>query len=479
VAFLDVFGAAHRALLESAAQRMVLSRGQYLLRRGEPGGDVFVLIGGLLEAVDSRTLPETILNTLPPGSVVGEMAFLDDSPRSVDVRAGADAEILRWTRDDLRSLLTAHPDLAASFYEQVAKLASGRVRSLSDGAVRGAFGHESQGASDLAEIRAWADRIADRVQAALPPIETALREDPDDAQAVARAREVLDRLEGELAELLEATTSPSARAFAADHLHRELHAYLVRSALAERAARKTPGPAGTASLLELVLQDRESGDGRLGAVVDRWLLDRPTMVALRDLARVLLDQAVRALPREDRPRILVVAGGPLANELVARIDRPAVVTVIDQSRDALRALTGSDAVEVRPIQENLTRFASGRGALDLPRQQVVVVHGLVEYLPERLAVSLLTVASGLIEDYGLIVVGALAPSPDQVLVDRLLSWPTVRRTDDALAGLARAAGLRVLGTPKVADPGRVLLLGREDDASTVHATREGWSAGSA
>ncbi|MBT3221585.1 MAG: cyclic nucleotide-binding domain-containing protein, partial [Proteobacteria bacterium] len=128
MAFIDQFNEEHKRLFFSAAESASLPGGQYVIRRGEPGGDVYLLESGTLEVVDSRGMPEVILAVLQAGTVVGEMAFVNDSPRSADVRTVGDCKVMRWVRDDLRLLLNRNPSFAARFFESVAKLASDRIR---------------------------------------------------------------------------------------------------------------------------------------------------------------------------------------------------------------------------------------------------------------------------------------------------------------------------------------------------------------
>ena len=129
MSFLDALADTQRDQFVAAAERLQLGRGQYLLRRGEPGGDIFLVREGSLDVVDSRSTPEVIVANLDVGTMVGEMAFIDDSPRSADVRAGTECEVLRWSRDDLRTMLDRDRVLAAAFYESVCRVASQRSSS--------------------------------------------------------------------------------------------------------------------------------------------------------------------------------------------------------------------------------------------------------------------------------------------------------------------------------------------------------------
>jgi hypothetical protein len=144
---------------------------------------------------------------------------------------------------------------------------------------------------------------------------------------------------------------------------------------------------------------------------------------------------------------------------------PTVLTVMDQSRDAL-ALVDVGLVdrpkgcEVATIQENLVSFAMGRGRMDLPRQDGIVLHGLLEYLPERIAVALLEACRSLLSDDGVVVLATLAPSPDRSLLDRLLHWPTIRREDTSVRGLLHAAGLKLAFKMVLPDPGMLVVARR-------------------
>ncbi|MEZ4238941.1 MAG: cyclic nucleotide-binding domain-containing protein [Myxococcota bacterium] len=470
MAFLDPFGPTHRALLEGAAATLRLRRGELLIRRGDPAGDVFLVQSGALEAVDTRTTPEVILNTLAVGAVVGEMAFVDGAPRSVDVRAGADTTVLRWSREDLAGLLLTHPDLGAAFYEHVARLAIARVRVLTEGAVTGAYGGKEAEVADAGELQAWVARISEQLKLTLPPAETALRRDPDDRVAQQQLRDALDTVETEVDALLTAVRDPAARTFASEALGRELHPYLVRSSLAERSIRRSQGVAGTAEILAHVLVDTAGGDGRVGELIDRWLLDRPTFRALRALNGPLTEAVARHLPAHRNRRLLLVNAG--TGSLVARLAHelrhpPTVITVLDQSRDALALIDigrndGPAGVEIHTIQENLARFATGRGRFELPQQDAIVIHGLVEYLPERMAVSLLTLCKALLTDEGVVALATVGPSRDRALLDRLLAWPTLRRSPEALQGLLVAARLQVVGRPEVEAPAQILVCAADD-----------------
>jgi CRP-like cAMP-binding protein len=151
MSFLDRFPAEQRKTFLDNSERLEVGPGQYLMRRGEPGGDVFVVASGQLEVVDRRPNPEVVLAVMSPGQVVGEVGFLDNSPRSADVRAGNGAVVHRWRKEDLQALLQREPKIASTFYETIARVASGRLRDLTTTAVASAMNRD--GARDVGNER--------------------------------------------------------------------------------------------------------------------------------------------------------------------------------------------------------------------------------------------------------------------------------------------------------------------------------------
>src|SRR6186713_1979087 len=114
--FLRDLPAEARARFYAHGEKLEIPEGSYLLRRGEPGGDLFVVTQGSLEVVDNRYRPEVVLDTIGAGDIVGDMAFLDQGPRSADVRAIGPVVCLKFVRSDLLTVFQADPEVAAEFY---------------------------------------------------------------------------------------------------------------------------------------------------------------------------------------------------------------------------------------------------------------------------------------------------------------------------------------------------------------------------
>lgn len=85
-------------------------KGDLLIREGEPGLCAYVIEAGNVEILVQREGRPIQIGTRGPGSLIGEMAMIDDKPRTATVRAIDDCEVLEITREDFnRRLETADP----------------------------------------------------------------------------------------------------------------------------------------------------------------------------------------------------------------------------------------------------------------------------------------------------------------------------------------------------------------------------------
>lgn len=467
MSFLDAFDDEQRALFFSVSSPILLDRGAYLMRRGEPGGDIFVIEEGQLEIIDARATPESILAVLEPGSVVGEGSFLDSAPRSADARAQVPTQIRRWAKDDLVALLGREPRLAARFYEVLARTTSERLRQQNQSTLATLAGRDGTMRAGMDRLRADVLTFANHTKEALLQAETELRQDKDPRAARASLLRTMNKLESWIDEHFTAHPEREPAEESARILARELHPYLVRSALAERSIRRTQGVAGVTEVLAHVLVNHPSGDGIVGEILDEWLLARPSFEAMRAFRDRVGPIVARALPSHRNRRLTVLNAG--TGSLIASLcqslsSAPTVLSVVDQSREALAVIEAgrslrAQQVELAPVQTNLVELALGRIQQQIPSQDVIVAHGLVEYMPDRIALGLLSQIRMRLERDGSLILASLLPSADRHLLDRLLGWPTVRRRPERLLRIMERAGYAHELVPDCPSP-LLLVVGR-------------------
>ena len=115
-----------RALI--AESRMKLPAGKVLIRQGELGDDLMVLVSGkvAVERDGAR------LNELGPGDFFGEIALIDHGPRTATVTVESPSRLLVVNHRDFHALMDEFPQVAATVLLCLAE----RLRSLDRAAVQ-------------------------------------------------------------------------------------------------------------------------------------------------------------------------------------------------------------------------------------------------------------------------------------------------------------------------------------------------------
>ena len=105
------------------------AKGAVIVLHGDAGEALFLIRSGQVKVtVASEDGREVILSVLGPGSFFGEMALVDDEPRSAHVIAMEDTTILQLRREDFRNRLKAAPELAIALLRELSR----RLRRADD-----------------------------------------------------------------------------------------------------------------------------------------------------------------------------------------------------------------------------------------------------------------------------------------------------------------------------------------------------------
>ncbi len=123
------FTDAERGRIEKIAEVKHIAEGGYLIRASEIDSTLFAVEDGHLDIVAVRDGKPAVVATVGPGDVLGEVAFIDDSPRSVSVRAGEETVTVRaWDKKVLSEALAFEPQLLAKFAVAMCELLVERIR---------------------------------------------------------------------------------------------------------------------------------------------------------------------------------------------------------------------------------------------------------------------------------------------------------------------------------------------------------------
>jgi CRP-like cAMP-binding protein len=117
----------------SIAARRELPGGATIFAEGAVGDEMFVVLTGRVRI--SKRLPgvgEEALAILEPGAYFGEMAMIDDSPRSADALAHTSCTLAALKREELEQLMFVDKDLASVVLWTFVRTLSARLREMNE-----------------------------------------------------------------------------------------------------------------------------------------------------------------------------------------------------------------------------------------------------------------------------------------------------------------------------------------------------------
>lgn len=109
-------------LFRRSSELVTLKPGEVLFKKGDPAKHMYVVLSGTVRVGDGNTVFEEI----SPGGIVGEMALIDEAPRSATVTAAGDCMLAQI--DERRFLLLVQN--TPGFALNVMRLLSQRLRHM-------------------------------------------------------------------------------------------------------------------------------------------------------------------------------------------------------------------------------------------------------------------------------------------------------------------------------------------------------------
>ncbi|HVF20112.1 MAG TPA: Crp/Fnr family transcriptional regulator [Mycobacteriales bacterium] len=173
----DVFGTLDEVAARDLAAQMITRRyrkGQPLVHEGESGTTLFVIVEGSVAVfVTAETGDRMTLATLGPTDVVGEIALLDEGPRSASAEAIEPTTVLVLSRATFLDLVRTQPKIV----DGVLRAMGAMVRRLSEQTADFVFldlpgrvaktvlrlAHDADGDATPAEICVTQGRLAEMV----------------------------------------------------------------------------------------------------------------------------------------------------------------------------------------------------------------------------------------------------------------------------------------------------------------------------
>ncbi len=113
---VPLFGGIPDSGLDSIARQLSersYEPGAVIVKQGEPGVGFYLIDEGKVEVEQGGR----VLTTLGPGDFFGELALLEDVPRTASVIARAPTRCLQLVRWNFRAILKENPDIAVRLLE--------------------------------------------------------------------------------------------------------------------------------------------------------------------------------------------------------------------------------------------------------------------------------------------------------------------------------------------------------------------------
>jgi CRP/FNR family transcriptional regulator, cyclic AMP receptor protein len=105
---------------------------EIIFAEGQPGAALFLILDGKVAVEMCRQRNTTILAILEKGAFFGEMALLNEAPRSANARSLERTYTLALYRNDLSRLIQRDPQTACQIYRAIAGIVGDRLRSTNE-----------------------------------------------------------------------------------------------------------------------------------------------------------------------------------------------------------------------------------------------------------------------------------------------------------------------------------------------------------
>ena len=109
-------------LFRQESSTVQLAAGDFLFREGEKGDKMYVVLEGEIDIF----LGDFVLETAVPGALLGEMALIDDSPRTANAVAKTPSKLAQIDRRRFHFLVQQTPHFAT----HVMKILANRLRHM-------------------------------------------------------------------------------------------------------------------------------------------------------------------------------------------------------------------------------------------------------------------------------------------------------------------------------------------------------------
>jgi hypothetical protein len=156
---MDFFAGLDRKLLRKVEESAIVcqyGKGEVIVKEGEMGLGMFVILRGRVEVTENRNGLEARLAELGPEQFFAEMSLIDDKPRSATITTIEETECLLMTRDSFVKLMEKNPQLSI----RLARVLAQRLRQANERSQASAAAPSAAAAQQVAVVSNGANHTA-------------------------------------------------------------------------------------------------------------------------------------------------------------------------------------------------------------------------------------------------------------------------------------------------------------------------------
>jgi len=110
------------------AESCAFKKGERIVAQDTLGDAMFLIVEGTVKVIHRTDSEQIELATLNEGDFFGELALVDQGPRSADVEANGDCVLLKIPDGSIRALAGVYPNAAFKFLIAVGRVLVKRMR---------------------------------------------------------------------------------------------------------------------------------------------------------------------------------------------------------------------------------------------------------------------------------------------------------------------------------------------------------------
>jgi NTE family protein len=199
--YLGIVDEAAIEVVRGRVRWLPLSAGETLMRQGESGDSLYLLVSGRLRVYIERDGQRRVVREISRGEVVGEMSLITEEPRSATLVAVRDSVLVSLGKEDFAHLQAISPAVSLALTRKIIqRLRTENERPALDRPVTMALLPVSDGVDALEMATALAGQLASRGRVAVLDaaeaarrLGTALRDDDGSRR---RVSQLIDETEG-------------------------------------------------------------------------------------------------------------------------------------------------------------------------------------------------------------------------------------------------------------------------------------------